>query len=75
MRELNLKLQQKKTDVEREAKHLMKTDLMKHKERIEAIYREKLDEEKRKVLKGRVDEIDRLMKENKRLNEKISAKW
>ena len=46
----------------------MKSDLMKHKEKIEQIYKEKLDEEKRKLLKGRVDEIDRLMKENKRLN-------
>jgi hypothetical protein len=46
----------------------MKQDLMKHKEKIESIYREKLDEEKRKVMKQRVDELDRLMKENKRLN-------
>jgi hypothetical protein len=41
---------------------------MKHKEKIESIYREKLDEEKRKLLKGRVDEMDKLIKENKRLN-------
>lgn len=41
---------------------------MKHKEKIEAIYKEKLDEEKRKLLKGKVEEVDRLIKENKRLN-------
>jgi len=41
---------------------------MKHKEKIEAIYKKKLDEEKRKLLKGRVDEIDKLIRENKRLN-------
>ncbi|MFO0004169.1 MAG: hypothetical protein ACK559_23860 [bacterium] len=41
---------------------------MKHKEKIEAIYKEKLDEEKRKLLKGRVDEMDKLIRENKRLN-------
>jgi hypothetical protein len=29
----------------------MKQELLKHKERIESIYREKLDDEKRKVLK------------------------
>jgi hypothetical protein len=29
----------------------MKSELLKHKERIESIYREKLDDEKRKVLK------------------------
>lgn len=42
---------------------------MKHKEKIESIYREKLDEEKRKVMKQKVEELDRLMKENKRLNQ------
>jgi len=46
----------------------MKQELLKHKEKIESIYREKLDEEKRKVLKQRVDEIDKLMKENRALN-------
>lgn len=46
----------------------MKVDLLKHKERIESIYKEKLDDEKRKLLKGKVDEVERLMKENKRLN-------
>lgn len=46
----------------------MKQELLKHKEKIESIYREKLDDEKRKVLKQRVDEIDKLMKENRALN-------
>lgn len=46
----------------------MKSVLMKHKEKIESIYKEKLDEEKRKLLKGRVDEMDKLIRENKRLN-------
>lgn len=46
----------------------MKADLLKHKEKIESIYKEKLDDEKRKLLKGKVDEVERLMKENKRLN-------
>lgn len=40
---------------------------MKHKEKIELIYKEKLDEEKRRLLKGKVDEVDKLIKENKRL--------
>ena len=44
---------------------------MKHKEKIESIYREKLDEEKRKVMKQKVEELDRLMKENKKLNQQI----
>jgi hypothetical protein len=36
----------------------MKKDMLKHKEKIEQIYRVKLDEEKRKLLKQRVDEMD-----------------
>ena len=31
---------------------------MKHKENIENIYKRKLDDEKRKLLKQRVDEVD-----------------
>lgn len=53
----------------------MKKDLTTHREKIETIYKQKLDEEKRKVLKGRVDEIDRLMKENKKLNAKLAKQW
>ena len=68
VKELNLKVQQKKADCDREARSAMKQDLMIHREKVESIYKEKLDEEKRKLLKGRVDEIDRLMRENKKLN-------
>ena len=53
----------------------MKKELMKHKENIENIYKRRLEDEKRKLLKQKVDEVDRLMKENKKLNAKISAKW
>ena len=53
----------------------MKKELMKHRENIENIYKRKLDDEKRKLLKSKVDEVDKLMKENKRLNAKIGAKW
>ena len=61
--------------MERDAKQQMKTELMKHQEKIESIYKDKLDQEKRKMLKGRVEEIDRLMRENKKLNQQIAAKW
>lgn len=71
VKELNLKLTQRRTDFERQHQTQLKSDLMKHKEKIEAIYKEKLDEEKRKLLKGRVDEMDKLIKENKRLNQQI----
>lgn len=48
---------------------------MRHKEKIESIYQQKLDDEKRKLMKGRVDEMDKLIRENKRLNQQIQAKW
>ena len=74
LREVNLKLTQRRTEMERNYQSQMKQELLKHKEKIESIYREKLDEEKRKVLKQRVEEIERLMKENRVLNQKLSAK-
>ena len=40
----------KKNDFDRVHAAQMKSDLMKHKEKIESIYRAKLDEEKRKIL-------------------------
>lgn len=47
---------------------------MKHKENIENIFKRKLEEEKRKICKQRADEVDQLMKENKRLNAKLAVK-
>jgi hypothetical protein len=44
---------------------------MKHKEKIESIYRQKLDDEKRKVMKSKVDEFDELVKENKKLRDEV----
>ena len=65
----------KKNDFEKAQAAQMKKDLMKHRENIENIYKRKLEDEKRKLLKQKVDEVDRLMKENKKLNAKIAAKW
>jgi hypothetical protein len=65
----------KKNDFEKGQSAQMKAELMKHKEKIEGIYKVKLEDEKRKLLKQRVEEIDRLMNENKRLNAKIASKW
>lgn len=61
--------------MERQYQLQMKQDLQRHKEKIEAIYKEKMDEEKRKMLKQQVGEMDRLMRENKKLNEKITSQW
>ena len=75
LREADLKIQMKKNDFEKLQAATMKKEIMKHKENIEIIYKRKLEDEKRKLLKQRVEEVDQLMKENKRLNAKIGAKW
>lgn len=75
LREADVKIQMKKNDFEKQQAANMKKELMKHKENIENIYKRRLEDEKRKLLKQKVDEVDRLMKENKKLNAKISAKW
>ena len=75
LKESELKLAMRKTDFERVHSLNMKKDLMKHKENIEAIYKRKLEDEKRKLIKQRVDEVHKLMEENKQLKEKIQAKW
>jgi len=75
IKEYELRLVMKKNDFEKAQSAAMKTELMKHKEKIENIYKVKLVDEKRKILKQRVDEIDRLINENKKLNAKIASKW
>ena len=64
LKEAQLKIQMRKNEFERMQSATMKKDLLTHKEKIETIYKRKLDEEKRKLIKQRVDEVDKLMKEN-----------
>ena len=58
LKETELRLAMKKTDFERVHSLTMKKDLMKHKENIETIYKRKLEDEKRKLIKQRVEEVD-----------------
>ena len=51
LKETELKLAMRKTDFERIHSLNMKKDLMKHNENIEAIYKRKLEDEKRKLIK------------------------
>ena len=44
---------------------------MKHKERVEALYRQKLEDEKRKMNKGRIDEFDEMVQENRSMKEEV----
>ena len=58
LREADLKIQMKKNDFEKLQAATMKKEIMKHKENIEIIYKRKLEDEKRKLLKQRVEEVD-----------------
>ena len=49
----------------------MKRELMKHKEKIEGIYRQKLEDEKRRILKQQMEEFEDLVKENKTLKDDL----
>lgn len=51
IKEYELKLVMRKNDFEKAQSAALKAELMKHKEKIESIYRVKLEDEKRKVLK------------------------
>ena len=51
LREATVKIQMKKNDFEKAQAAQMKKDLMKHRENIENIYKRKLEDEKRKLLK------------------------
>jgi hypothetical protein len=44
---------------------------MVHKERTEALYRAKLEEEKRKVMRAKMDEVEEVIRENRGLKEEI----
>lgn len=71
MKEYELKLRLKKNDYDRVQGIEAKKEIMQHKERAEALFRQKLDDEKRKMLKGRLEEFEAMVAENKNLKEEI----
>ena len=71
LKEYELKLRLKKNDYDRVQGIEAKKEIMQHKERAEALFRQKLDDEKRKMLKGRLEEFEAMVAENKNLKEEI----
>ena len=49
----------------------MKVELIKHKDKIETIFRQKLEDEKLKQTKKKVEEMDEILKENFALKKEI----
>lgn len=58
----------------------MKVELIKHKDKVEQMYRQKLEDEKLKQTKAKVQEMDSIIKENYTLKKEImdlkkAKKW
>ena len=71
MKEQELRLRLRKNDFDRVHSIEQKKEVMKHKERVEALYRQKLEDEKRKMNKGRIDEFDEMVQENRSMKEEV----
>lgn len=61
----------RKNDFDRVYSIEQKKETMLHKERVEALYRQKLETEKRKLMTAKMEEFEEVVKENKRLKEEI----
>ena len=66
-----MRLRLRKNDFDRVHSIEQKKEVMKHKERVEALYRQKLEDEKRKMNKGRIDEFDEMVQENRSMKEEV----
>ena len=67
-----MKLNQKKQEFERNSAVEMKVQLMKHKDQIEAVCRQKLEEDKARLAKKKVAEMDGILQENFALKKEIA---
>ena len=72
LRSANLKLNQRKQEFERHAAVDMKVDLIKHKDKIETLARQKLEDEKVKLNKKKVQEMDEILQENFALKKQVA---
>ena len=71
MKEQEMKLRLRKNDFDRVHGIEQKKEIMNHKERIEALYRQKFEDEKRKLMKIKMEEFDSMIQDNKALKDEI----
>lgn len=71
LRSANLRVNQKKDEFNRHAQVEMKLELQKHKDKVEQGFRKKLEEDKLKMNKQKVKEMDQLMQENFALKKQV----
>ena len=67
-----MKLRLRKNDFDRVHSIEQKKEIMNHKERTEQLYRHKLEQEKRKIMSQKREELDLVIKENKTLKDEIA---
>lgn len=73
LKQANLKLNQRKQEFERHMAVEMKVDLMKHKDKMETMFRQKLEDEKMKLNKKKVEEMDMILQENFQLKKEVMS--
>ena len=66
-----VRLNQRKAEFERYANVELKVTLLKHKDQIENSFRQKLEDEKKNMLKKKVEEMDMIMQENFHLKKEV----
>lgn len=71
IKEQELKLRLKKNDFDKVHGLELKKDALSHKEKTESLYRQKLEEEKRKMMKGKMSEFEDMIGENKQLKDEV----
>jgi SMC interacting uncharacterized protein involved in chromosome segregation len=69
--EQDLKLRLRKNDFDRVHGLEQKKEYLNAKEKIEALYKQRLEEEKRKMMRGRMEEFEVMIQENRELKEEI----
>ena len=67
-----MKLRLRKNDYARVHGVEQKREIMVHKERVEAMYRQKLEDEKRRIMKTKMEEVEGMIDENRALREEIN---
>ena len=72
LRTANLKMAQKKADFDRVASVEAKLELTRHKDRTEQAFRKKLEQERLKMNKSKLQEIDEIMQENFTLKKELT---
>ncbi|TNV84834.1 hypothetical protein FGO68_gene7328 [Halteria grandinella] len=71
LKEQELKLRLRKNDFDRVHGLELKKDLQNHKERLELLSKQRVEDEKRKLMKGKMDEFEGMVGENRELKEEI----